>query len=120
MNVICYGDSNTYGYDPRSWLGGHYDADSRWVDILAAETGWTVRNWGEPGQEIPPAAPALPAGTDRLILMLGATIFSRAAARKKPQPGWNICSPAFPCPQSRSCSSRRPPWPRGNGCRTSV
>lgn len=71
MNVICYGDSNTYGYDPRSWLGGHYDADSRWVDILAAETGWTVRNWGEPGQEIPPAAPALPAGTDRLILMLG-------------------------------------------------
>lgn len=71
MKVICYGDSNTYGYDPRSWLGGRYDADSRWVDILAAETGWTVRNWGEPGQEIPPAAPALPAGTDRLILMLG-------------------------------------------------
>lgn len=22
MNVICFGDSNTYGYDPRSWLGG--------------------------------------------------------------------------------------------------
>ena len=30
MKVICYGDSNTYGYDPRSWLGGRYDADSRW------------------------------------------------------------------------------------------
>lgn len=21
MTVICYGDSNTYGYDPRSYLG---------------------------------------------------------------------------------------------------
>ena len=35
MNVICFGDSNTYGYDPRSYLGGRYDPDSRWVDILA-------------------------------------------------------------------------------------
>ena len=25
MNVICFGDSNTYGYDPRSYLGGRYD-----------------------------------------------------------------------------------------------
>ena len=47
MNVICFGDSNTYGYDPRSYLGDRYDADSRWVDILAAKTGWTVCNiWG--------------------------------------------------------------------------
>ncbi len=29
MKVICFGDSNTYGYDPRSRLGGRYDADSR-------------------------------------------------------------------------------------------
>lgn len=27
MNVICFGDSNTYGYDPRSYLGGRYDTD---------------------------------------------------------------------------------------------
>lgn len=40
MEVICFGDSNTYGYDPRSYFGGRYDADSRWVDILAAQTGW--------------------------------------------------------------------------------
>lgn len=39
MQVICYGDSSTYGYDPRSWVGGRYEPDSRWVDILAAETG---------------------------------------------------------------------------------
>lgn len=71
MNVICFGDSNTYGYDPRSWLGGRYDADSRWVDILAAETGWTVQNMGVNGREIPRTAPNLPPGTDLLIVMLG-------------------------------------------------
>ena len=52
MNVICFGDSNTYGYDPRSYLGGRYDTDSRWVDILAAKTGWTVCNMGENGREL--------------------------------------------------------------------
>ncbi len=46
MNIICFGDSNTYGYDPRSWLGGLYDADSCWVDILAAETGGRFATWG--------------------------------------------------------------------------
>lgn len=71
MNVICFGDSNTYGYDPRSYLGGRYDPDSRWVDILAAETGWTVRNIGQNGREIPATAPDFPADTDLLIVMLG-------------------------------------------------
>ena len=71
MNVICFGDSKTYGYDPRSWLGGRYAPDSRWVDILAAYTGWTVRNWGTNGREVPAAAPSLPADTDLLIVMLG-------------------------------------------------
>lgn len=71
MNVICFGNSNTYGYDPRSYLGGRYDVDSRWVDILAEETGWTVRNLGENGREIPTSAPDFPADTDFLIVMLG-------------------------------------------------
>ena len=71
MNVVCFGDSNTYGYDPRSYLGGRYDPDSRWVDILAEETGWTVRNLGENGREIPTIAPSFPADTDLLIVMLG-------------------------------------------------
>ena len=71
MNVICFGDSNTYGYDPRCYFGGRYDADSRWVDILATETGWTVYNMGQNGQEIPSVAPAFPADTDLLIVMLG-------------------------------------------------
>ena len=71
MNVICFGDSNTYGYDPRGYFGGRYDADFRWVDILAAETGWTVCNMGQNGREIPSAAPAFPDDTDLLIVMLG-------------------------------------------------
>ena len=71
MNVICFGDSNTYGYDPRSYFGGRYDADNRWVDILAAETGWEVCNMGQNGREIPSATLDLPADTDLLIVMLG-------------------------------------------------
>lgn len=71
MNVICFGDSNTYGYDPRGYFGGRYDTDCRWVDILAAETGWTISNMGQNGREIPSAAPAFPADTGLLIVMLG-------------------------------------------------
>ena len=71
MNVICFGDSNTYGYDPRGYFGGRYDADCRWVDILAMETGWTISNMGQNGREIPSAAPAFPADTGLLIVMLG-------------------------------------------------
>ena len=43
MRVLCFGDSNTYGYDPRSYLGGRYDAGSRWMDLLAQRLGtWFV------------------------------------------------------------------------------
>ena len=24
QKILCYGDSNTYGYDPRAYLGGRY------------------------------------------------------------------------------------------------
>ena len=71
MNIICFGDSNTYGYDSRGYCGGRYDADCRWVDILAAETGWTVSNLGQNGREIPTSAPSFPADVDLLIVMLG-------------------------------------------------
>lgn len=71
MKVICFGDSNTYGYDPRSYFGGRYDADNRWVDILAAQTGWTIFNMGQNGREIPSSTPTFSADTDLLIVMLG-------------------------------------------------
>lgn len=71
MTILCYGDSNTFGFDPRSSLGGRYDADCRWVDILAAETGWEVRNNGMNGREIPRRAPAFSSSADLLVIMLG-------------------------------------------------
>ena len=30
--VVCFGDSNTYGYDPAT--GGRYDSDTRWPCVL--------------------------------------------------------------------------------------
>ena len=32
--LLCYGDSNTYGYDPRSYLGGRYPQSVRWTALL--------------------------------------------------------------------------------------
>ena len=53
MNILCFGDSNTYGYDPRGYLGGRYPAQSRWVDLLAQALDCRVLNAGENGREIP-------------------------------------------------------------------
>ena len=53
MKILCFGDSNTYGYDPRSYFGGQYPAQHRWVDLLAWKLGCTAINAGENGREIP-------------------------------------------------------------------
>jgi len=53
MRVLCYGDSNTYGFDPRSYIGSRYPCEHRWVDLLAEITGWETVNAGENGREIP-------------------------------------------------------------------
>lgn len=50
--VLCYGDSNTYGYDPRSCLGGRYPKAVRWTALLEA-AGWKVFNEGQNGRCIP-------------------------------------------------------------------
>ena len=71
MKIICYGDSNTYGYDPRSYIWARYPAESRWVDLLAKRTGWEVVNRGMNGRKIPGQGIAVPNGMDLLIVMLG-------------------------------------------------
>ena len=71
MKILCYGDSNTYGYDPRSFLGDRYPADSRWVDLLAKETGWEVINRGMNGREKPVQGLPFPDDLDLMIVMLG-------------------------------------------------
>ena len=53
MKILCFGDSNTYGYDPRSYFGGQYPAQHRWVDLLAQKLNCKAVNAGENGREIP-------------------------------------------------------------------
>ncbi|MBQ2317597.1 MAG: lipase [Lachnospiraceae bacterium] len=35
--LILYGDSNTYGYDPRDFFGGRYEENIRWAGIVKRE-----------------------------------------------------------------------------------
>ena len=53
MRILCYGDSNTYGYDPRGFVAGRYDRNHRWPDILGALTGHEVFNDSMNGRPIP-------------------------------------------------------------------
>ena len=71
MKVVCYGDSNTYGFDPRSLFGERYGPKERWVDILAGRTDWQIVNEGMNGREVPAFSVQFPVDTDLLIIMLG-------------------------------------------------
>ena len=76
VRILCFGDSNTYGYDPRGYFGDRYGAEDRWVDLLAKQTGWEVINGGANGREIPrnPYALRLPTehtSVDIFLVMLG-------------------------------------------------
>lgn len=51
--MICYGDSNTYGYDPHDTNEGRYPKEVRWTGILDTETDWKVENHGVNGRSIP-------------------------------------------------------------------
>lgn len=80
MKLLCFGDSNTYGYDPRSFLGDRYPADIRWTGLLARATGWDIQNLGQNGRAIPHQANTLAQAvrllescgpSDALTVMLG-------------------------------------------------
>ena len=53
--ILFYGDSNTYGYDPRSFFGDRFSREIRWTSRLAAaaEKDWKVFSEGMNGREIP-------------------------------------------------------------------
>lgn len=53
MKIFCFGDSNTYGYDPRSYFGSRYPSQHRWVDLVAQMLNCKAINAGENGREIP-------------------------------------------------------------------
>lgn len=50
MRVLCIGDSNTYGYDPRSFLGERYPEGVRWTSLIRKHE---VINWGINGIVVP-------------------------------------------------------------------
>ena len=50
MKVLCIGDSNTYGYDPRSYLGSRYPEEVRWTGRLS---DYEMINCGVNGMTVP-------------------------------------------------------------------
>ena len=48
--ILCIGDSNTWGYDPRVRFDGRYGGDVRWTERL---DGWETVNDGINGRTIP-------------------------------------------------------------------
>lgn len=51
--ILCMGDSNTFGYDPRSTLADRYPPSVRWTALLDAGPRWSIVNDGVNGREIP-------------------------------------------------------------------
>ena len=80
MKIICFGDSNTGGYDPRGYFGGRYDHP--WPGILAEKLGCTVMNQGENGREIPSGGVGFPTDMDLMIIMLGTNDLLQGASPK--------------------------------------
>ena len=78
MTILCYGDSNTYGYDPRDLFSNRYPEAVRWISALSASEH-TVLNDGMNGREIPhrplevsaSVQSLVTAAPDLLVIMLG-------------------------------------------------
>lgn len=88
MRILCFGDSNTYGYDPRSHFGDRYGDEDRWPDLLAKETDWEVINLGVNGREIPRNPYALRSlaeqqEVDILLVMLGTNDLLQGASAQE-------------------------------------
>ncbi len=96
QRILCFGDSNTYGYDPRSYLGGRYPASVRWTALLEAE-GWEVVDEGENGRCIP--------RTDTEARILGQTACRRLVEVVTVMLGSNDLLQR-PCPGAEVCAER--------------
>ena len=88
MRILCFGDSNTYGYDPRGFIGDRYGAEDRWVDLLVKQTGHEWINAGANGREIPHNPYALRlldehAPVDIFLVMLGTNDLLQGASAKE-------------------------------------
>jgi len=52
--ILCIGDSNTYGYDPRSYLGSRYPDNICWTGLLTTPERKVI-NCGQNGLCVPSA-----------------------------------------------------------------
>ena len=84
MKLWCFGDSNTYGYDPCGFFGGRYAAP--WPALLAEKTGFQVINDGKNGRMVPEREYEIlqfRRDADALIVMLGTNdLLEGATARE--------------------------------------
>lgn len=78
--LIFFGDSNTYGYDLRGFLGGRYPEDMIWTSIVqkALSNEYEVINEGQNGRPLPSNSSFLfkklvseISPDDYLVMMLG-------------------------------------------------
>ena len=53
--ILCFGDSNTWGYDSRSFFGEQYPSDIRWTGLLR-QSGYEAVNYGQNGMCVPEGA----------------------------------------------------------------
>lgn len=88
MRIVCFGDSNTFGYDPRGFLADRYAAEDRWVDLLAKQTGHEMINAGVNGRQIPRNPYAIRllneyAPVDMFLVLLGTNDLLQGASAKE-------------------------------------
>ena len=53
LKIVCYGDSNTYGYDAADVFGGPLPPEERWPTILGALLSCETINCGMNGRTVP-------------------------------------------------------------------
>ena len=94
MKIVCYGDSNTYGFDPRLGTPGRLAKNERWTGILDSEPDIEIANEGMNGRCIPSASYEYRSlrkilerhyDADMLIIMLGSNdlFMTREATAEK-------------------------------------
>ena len=55
--LVCYGDSNTYGYDPRCYAGDILSPAVRWTGRLKRHAGMAGGRIRSNGRQIPTSPP---------------------------------------------------------------
>ena len=77
--IYAFGDSNTYGFDPRMGGGGRYPKDIRWTGVIDLMHEYEVNNQGYNGLSIPCSDSAIASigrsireySPDMILIMIG-------------------------------------------------